>query len=482
MKARDILEGISIICPGIAKQNRRAKELAKQTVAPYAPARTSTLLKTDSATHKPLGFYVMTDVHLWPDAFGDTNHRDQIILRDSVKIITATFERIKKDPDIHTVLIGGDLAEFAGNRVSHEQFRGLLDGLVASGKELYVIPASHDYNDEQGMTKEFVNQWYRDYIAPEKIVSICPGEYSYVAQVAPGYRLINFVIDDGYTENTLLWAEKQMAAARASGDYVFAMQHYPLLGPSPIYKLMGGSSFDGEIADRLADAGLEFLFTGHAHMQQINYKLSPQGNTLYDIATASLIGYPQVWRKVTLGNDQMQIETVQLAEQELLDADIPLDGMTNDEYFKAYFDIMLNQLFYGAAYDIEQAIDHEFGIPRAPAERYQKLIHFVGKRIYEKDIGYVARMLSFSRFLDDETKSINIKDAILTVIHLVFHGDEPYTPDTGLYLAFALLFERVKPILKLVNKDIAAFPDMIREELLYDKGPNDWHTTLVRQK
>jgi len=472
--------GVALV---IVKQNSRVDKLTKQSIDKYVPVLSSTLPKTDSSGYDPLRFYLMTDLHLWPDEFGWTDHRDQIILRDSVKIITATFENIKQDPDTNIVLIAGDLAEFWGNRVSHEQLRGLLDGLITSGKELYVIPASHDYNDSQGMTQEFVNKWYRDYIAPEKIISICPSEYSYVAKIAPGYRLLNLVIDDGYGENNLAWAEQQIAAARAAGDYIIGMQHYPLLNPSPMYPVMGGISFDSAIADRLANAGLEFIFTGHAHMHQINYKTTPQGNTIYDIATASLIGYPQVWRKVTLGNDKIEIATLQLTEQELLTVGVPLDRLTNDEYFKAYFHIMLDQLFYGLAYDIEQAINHEFGIPRDIAEKHERLINFAGKLLYEKNIGDLARLLLFSRRLDEETKSIGIKDAILEVIYYVFYGNEPYYPDTDLYKAFALLFERVKPIVRLIDKsgDISSLMDVVRDGLLYDTGPNDWSTALIRQ-
>ena len=479
-----IIEIASGIFPGIARQNKYVDELTKQKIVEFEPQLNSTFPKTDSSAHGPLRFYIMTDLHLWPNEFGYTDHRDQIILRDSVKIITATFDRIKQDPDIDIVLISGDLAEFWGNRVSHEQLRGLIDDyLVASGKELYIIPASHDYNDGQGMTREFVNQWYRDYIAPEKIVSICPGEYSYVTQIAPGYRLMSFVIDDGYTENTLAWAENQIATARESGEYIFAMQHYPFLSPSPIYPIMGGSSFDSAITDRLADAGLEFVFTGHSHMHQINYRVTSAGNTVYDISTASLIGYPQVWRKVTLRNDKMEIETLQLTEQELLDAGVPLGGMTNDEYFKAYFYIMLDQLFYGMAYDIELAINHEFGIPRDIAEQYGFIINFVGKLLYEKNIGDLAGLFLFSHFLGDETKNVGIKDAILEVIYHVFYGNEPYYPDTGLYKAFAFLIERVKPIVNLIDSsgNISSLLDMIRDELLYDTGPNDWNTELSRQ-
>jgi hypothetical protein len=296
---------------------------------------------------------------------------------------------------------------------------------------------------------------------------------------------LNFVIDDGYNENHLSWAEQQIAQAREGGDYIFAMQHYPLLNPSPIYPVMGGISFDSAIADRLANAGLEFIFTGHAHMHQINYQATSEGNTIYDIATASLIGYPQVWRRIMLCNDRIEIETLQLSEKELMDAGVPLNGMTNDEYFKAYFNIMLEQLFYGLAYDIEQAINHEFGIPRDIAEQYEWLINFAGKLLYEKTIGDLANLLLFSRYLDEETKSIGIKDAILEVIYNVFCGNEPYTPDTGFYKAFAFTIERVKPITNLVTKlidiDIHSLLDIIRDELLYDKGPNDWNAEIARR-
>ena len=50
----------------------------------------------------------------------------------------------------------------------------------------------------------------------------------------------------------------------------------------------------------LADAGLRFVFTGHTHMQNIEYLTTPSGNKLWDINTGSLVGYPMPIRSVVI--------------------------------------------------------------------------------------------------------------------------------------------------------------------------------------
>ena len=63
------------------------------------------------------------------------------------------------------------------------------------------------------------------------------------------------------------------------------------------------------VAQLLADFGVRFLFTGHTHMQNISFYESPRGNLLFEINTASLIGYPSPIRKMTLDGQLMKIET-----------------------------------------------------------------------------------------------------------------------------------------------------------------------------
>ena len=110
----------------------------------------------------------------------------------------------------------------------------------------------------------------------------------------------------------MIWLQEQLRLGRESGDVLLAMGHHPLLPPSPIYPVFspGEMLANGEtVAQLLADFGVRFLFTGHTHMQNISFYESPRGNLLFEINTASLIGYPSPIRKMTLDGQLMKIET-----------------------------------------------------------------------------------------------------------------------------------------------------------------------------
>ena len=65
-----------------------------------------------------------------------------------------------------------------------------------------------------------------------------------------------------------------------------------------------------KIAALFADNDIHFVFTGHTHMQNINYFDTSKGNRIYDINTASLIGYPSPIRKMELDDKKLTVKTL----------------------------------------------------------------------------------------------------------------------------------------------------------------------------
>ena len=54
------------------------------------------------------------------------------------------------------------------------------------------------------------------------------------------------------------------------------------------------------LAQVYADAGMDYIFTGHMHANDIAAVTTEAGNTLYDIETGSVVTYPSPARSVTL--------------------------------------------------------------------------------------------------------------------------------------------------------------------------------------
>lgn len=63
------------------------------------------------------------------------------------------------------------------------------------------------------------------------------------------------------------------------------------------------------IGKRLAQAGLDFVFTGHLHAQDVS-SASFEGVVIYDIETAALTSAPFAWRQLQLKKDELDINTV----------------------------------------------------------------------------------------------------------------------------------------------------------------------------
>lgn len=63
------------------------------------------------------------------------------------------------------------------------------------------------------------------------------------------------------------------------------------------------------IANLLADNGVQLIFTGHFHSNDISKHVSEKGNTIYDIETGTLASYPFAYRFIELNKESVNIKT-----------------------------------------------------------------------------------------------------------------------------------------------------------------------------
>ena len=253
----------------------------------------------------PLDFYLITDLHHYGEALGTSgtaydriNAREQKCLAETGAIIDAYFDKLIADTDTKTVLIDGDLTN-DGAMESHLDLLPRLQRLKDAGKDIYLITATHDYyveGNNTGMAKKCVGDktvpatntsreelfdMYFEY-GLNKALSIDRESHSYCVKLQDGYRLLCLNDDGdrvfcGYSENQLKWIEQQIDEAHTAGDYIFAMTHHPTLPPSAIYPLISARDMLGDwdkTTTFLADKGIEVMFTGHTHMQNIAKKVT----------------------------------------------------------------------------------------------------------------------------------------------------------------------------------------------------------------
>lgn len=424
--------------------------------------------------------FVVTDTHYFENDLGASGEAyekrsatDQKCIAETGAIIDAGFAQLLEDHETQTVLIPGDLI-FNGEKASHLGFIKKLRRLQADGKKIYLITAKHDFNDApvgyvgdhvvpvEGTAREDLYELYYDF-GFSSAISEHRRTLSYVAQLTDGIRLLALNCDGdgkgftGFDEEQMEWILAQIRDAQASGNYIFAMTHYPVLPGSPVMEFIGDAKIDDwqRTADTLADAGLELIFTGHMHMQSLTRRVSANGNRLYDICTGSFVGCPCAYRKVTFQPDN----TIQIQSETIRDFNWDKGGRTAQQYFQWRFDRMITDIIDAMADDFAFFMD-KFG----GAEKHQKLripVQLAGRLLQKLTLGGVGRL--FFLRIDPSLHPILLKDQAVELVRNIFVGNEPCIKGTPLYDAIDRLLGRLSPILHLVERKAGAGNEMLSD-------------------
>ncbi len=420
---------------------------------------------------KPLSFFLLTDTHYFENSLGASGEAyekrsftDQKCIAETGAIIDAAFDILLADKETELVLIPGDLV-FNGEKESHRGFIKKLEKLKAGGKRIYVTTAGHDFCDDphafegdhqilvEGTTRAELLELYKDFGYGDNLV-FDPRTYSYVAKLADGVRLLALNCDGnlkhfhGFDEELMQWIKVQIDDAKAAGDVFFAMVHYPLLPGSPAMNMPADAVMTNwkETSTRLADFGLQLIFTGHMHMQTINSKTTEKGNTIVDVCTGSLVGCPASIRKVTFLNEK----TVDIKSTRIENFDWDKKGMTGTEYFAWRFDRMINDIIDSMAFDPQRFL-RKISSDNNKA-KHPGLISFAGRRIQKLTVSKIGRLLWIKP--DPSIKKILVKDLGVEIVRNMFEGDEPYVEGTPVHTFVMKVIKRLKPVVKILEKKL----------------------------
>lgn len=409
-----------------------------------------------------LSFYLLTDPHYFSPQLGNEGRayelreqEDQVCLKESPAIIDAAFDMILQDKAIDLVLIPGDLIN-CGEKICHEEFIQRLHRLRQGGKRVIVTTATHDYmgagiDENVFIAKRFEGhrvipvphverEELRELYAPfgrGQALSVHEPSMSYCVQLAPGYRLLALNDDGngrsfcGYAPDCMEWIMGEIEAAKREGEFVFAMTHHPLIPPIPVYPMLSERDMLGnykEVTRRFADAGLQFVFTGHTHMHNINKTLTARGNTLYDIGTAALVGAGGCLRKVHMTSQEVQVETIPILEVPGWD----MEGLTFPDYFrKHHFTAVYREFIHSAAHD-RKHLAYMLDRPYSDIRKYAFLLLPGGRFAEGLTFGRLARWGKCRSKLKKAdwaaVKDKKVLDAVMEIIEHIFSGDGPYPP------------------------------------------------------
>lgn len=254
--------------------------------------------------------------------------------KDLHQVLSQVFSNLQNyQPDV--LLIAGDITN-NGELESHRDFAAILKPLAENGTRIFVVPGNHDVNAPNAKSftdnkptptsnisaKEF-EQIYGPYGYDEAIkrdsVSL-----SYLAEINDSTWLLG-IDSNKYKEHTtttisggrilpktMQWALEILQEAKSKNILVMGMMHHGLVEHMPYQATFMPNYLIEDwqsSAEILADNGMQIMFTGHFHSNDITLFTTPKGNTIYDIETGSLAGYPFPYRLMTLQNKKLTIES-----------------------------------------------------------------------------------------------------------------------------------------------------------------------------
>lgn len=240
---------------------------------------------------KNFRFAVLSDPHVAiPATIANNPYRFHLV-EVSIPTLTWVLEQLKAI-ELEFLLIPGDLTQ-DGEPENHQW---LQEQLASLPFPVYVVPGNHDVVNT-GL-KDF--PYYYQAFGYEN-----PRQLYYHHSVLDGVELIglnsNQFAENGQQlgildDEQLLWLEKLLPTLR--NHLVLVMIHHNVIEHLPNQSRHElGKRYMLDNADRLLNLlkneGVELIFTGHLHVQDI---ASYQG--IYEITTGSLVSYPHPYRLI----------------------------------------------------------------------------------------------------------------------------------------------------------------------------------------
>lgn len=460
----------------------------------------------------PLKVQIITDPHYYSrtsgtegKAYKKAESKSQKVIKDSDLVIDTAWDMLCEDTSTDIVLLAGDTTK-DGEIASHQEFIEKLRELKSRGKRVYVITATHDYQDDgladgykgddkikvPAATRDMLWKMYYEF-GPSEAISYHLPSMSYVVQLCDGYRL--FALNDdrdvddngpassGFSESCKNWIYEQIEDAQKNDQYIIAMTHHPMIAPSPFYAIIGKGDLQGhhdENVEEFADRGINCIFTGHTHIHDISFKRTEKGNIFYDVSTAALIGYPPTMRTAVIdpANGKITVETQYIEQVKGLDT----DGKSFPQYIKDFFIGMIGEVLWAAGNDIDRLAEmtDAFSVPGEKVKKLKFIIKPIGKFLNSLTIGKIGKWTKAETGLKPEDyediKDRKVLDFILEAVTNLYGGDAPYTPDTREYKIAMGLLSIIDSFLDTIGLKIGKLlkgcesASSLVEPLLYNAG------------
>lgn len=250
-------------------------------------------------------FAVVSDLHVaLPHTIWEHPNRFHLVEVSipALEIILEHLEQLNLD----FLLIPGDLTQHG----EPENHAWLAERLAQLPFPTYVVPGNHDipvpFSDGTSIGWADFPTYYRKFGYADA------SSMDYTCQLLPGVRLIGLNSNQfdpqgkqvgRLAEQQLSWLRQVLAQVEAD-ELVLVMlhhnvvEHLPKQSQHPLgrrYMLDNAPT----LLQILQDAGVQLIFTGHLHVQDI-----AQHQGVYEITTGSLVSYPHPYRVLQFHSDR----------------------------------------------------------------------------------------------------------------------------------------------------------------------------------
>lgn len=284
---------------------------------------------------------VISDIHyLSPklmdagSAISNYSHNGAKSIIDVPAVLDSVIDKFLTS-DIQVLLIPGDLTK-DGEKQSHLDLVDKLSILRKKGVLIYVIPGNHDINMPNSVGYKDDHTYRVENITPQEFTHIY-ADYGYANTLDRDSSSLSYLatldnntwllaIDASKYEEykdksisggrikpeTEAWIVDVLQKAKRENKQIIAMMHQGLVEHFPMQATFFKDYLVEDrirLADLFADNGLQMIFTGHFHANDITEYISQTGNKIYDIETGSLSAYPFPYRFVQLSNKQFTVTT-----------------------------------------------------------------------------------------------------------------------------------------------------------------------------
>ncbi len=286
-----------------------------------------------------LKLFLFSDPHYFDPSLGTETElfqKEQItemkMHKQSKEIINKTVEIILKE-NVDIILIPGDLTK-DGEKKSHEMVSKYLSKIEKSGKRVFVIPGNHDINNDESFTysdnknrlktpttspKKF-KELYKDFGYEEALYKDS-NSLSYIAELNKNTWLLAMAplssksrlkpksVRGEFTSSTLNWVKSKLIEAQKKNITVFGMIHHSILEHFPYMDIVRKGRLLNDwkkITPVLLDHGLNIVFTGHIHANDI-VKYKKNNNFIIDILTGSTIIWPCSYRLINYNKNSKEL-------------------------------------------------------------------------------------------------------------------------------------------------------------------------------